>query len=113
MDLQRDVRVFGGIGPGLLERHLVEGDLLGALAGHVLEVDGLAAEELQRHVVHVVARADGVEHVGLEHGVEAHAPQRDAGAGEHAHVVLQVLADLGLLRVFQDRLQRFEHLFLR
>jgi hypothetical protein len=38
---QRHVRVLGGVGRGLLQRDLVEGELLGALAGDVLEVDGL------------------------------------------------------------------------
>ena len=70
---QRDVGVLGGVLGGALHRHLVEADLLGALAGDVLVVDGVDAEVVLRQRIHVVARGGAVQHVGLEHGVVAHA----------------------------------------
>ena len=63
MQLQRDIRILGGILAGAVHIHLIERDLLGALAGHILEGDGLDAEILARGGVHVVARRDAVEHV--------------------------------------------------
>jgi hypothetical protein len=66
---QRDVRILGGVGAGLLQRDLVEGQLLGALAGDVLEVDGVLVQILLRQRVHVVPGGGAVEHVALQHGV--------------------------------------------
>ncbi|MNZ61040.1 hypothetical protein D3C78_791220 [compost metagenome] len=106
---QGHVGVLGGVGAGLLEGDLVEGQLLGALAGDVLEADGAVAEVLQRQAVHVVAGRGGVQHVGFQHGVEGHAAHLDAVAGEDVDVVLGVLADLGPGRVFQQRLERGQH----
>ncbi|MNM84807.1 hypothetical protein D3C81_969070 [compost metagenome] len=70
---QGDVGILGGVGAGLLQGDLVEGQLLGALAGDVLEADGAVAEVLQRQAVHVVAGGGGIQHVGFEHGIESHA----------------------------------------
>ena len=42
MQLQRDVGIFGGVEARLLERDLIEGELVLALTGNVLEVDRLA-----------------------------------------------------------------------
>ncbi len=100
MQAQGDVGVLGGIRAGLLDGDLVEGQLLGALAGNVLEADGAAAEVLERQTVHVVASGGGVQHVGFEHGVESHAAHLDAVVHQHVHVVFAVLADLGLGRIF-------------
>ena len=66
-------------------------------------------EVLQRERVHVVPRRGAVEHVGLEHGVELDPGQRDAGAGEHAHVVLEVLADLRRPLGLEDRAELLQH----
>ncbi len=106
---QGDVGVLGGIRAGLFDGDLVEGQLLGALAGDVLEADGAAAEVLERQAVHVVAGGGGVQHVGFEHGVEGHAAHPDAVVHQHVHVVFAVLADLGLGRILQQRLERAEH----
>lgn len=108
---QGHVGVLRRIGPGLLDGDLVEGQLLGALAGDVLETDGAVAEVLQGQAVHVVASGGGVQHIGLEHGVVGYAPQRDGGAGigQDIDVVLGMLADLELLRILQQRFQRTKH----
>ena len=106
---QGDIGVLGSVGPRLLDGDLVEGQLLGALAGDVLEADGATAEVLQRQAVHVMAGGGGVEHVGFEHGVEGHAAHLDAVVHQHVHVVLAVLADLGLRRILQQRLERAKH----
>ena len=71
MQLQRDVRILGGIFGGAIHVDLIEGDLLRALARDILEVNGLDAEIFLGGRVHVVARRDAVEHVGFEHGIEA------------------------------------------
>ncbi|MNQ55968.1 hypothetical protein D3C85_700780 [compost metagenome] len=109
---QGHIGVFRRVRPGQFQGDLVEGQLLGALAGDVLEADGAVVEVFQRQAVHVVAGRRGVEHVGFEHGVEGHALHLDRrrGIGEDVDVVLGVLADLGLARVFQDRLERRQHL---
>ena len=105
VQLQRDVRVFGRVLGGPLDRHLVEGDLLRALAGDVLVLDRVDAEVELRAGIHVVARRGRVQHVGLEHRVVAHAGEFDAAALQHVCVVLQVMADLPALRVLEQRLQ--------
>ena len=111
MQTQGHVGIFGGVGAGLLQSDLVEGQLLGALAGDVLEANGAVVQVLQRQAVHVVTGGGGIQHVGFEHGVEGHALHRDrcAGVGQNVDVVLGMLTDLGLGRVFEDRLQRLEH----
>ena len=63
VQLQRDVRVLGRISRGLLEGHLVEGDLLRSLAGHVLVLDRVDAEVELRAGVHVMARHGRVQDV--------------------------------------------------
>ena len=96
MQLQRDVGILGRIFRGALHVDLIEGDLLRALAGDVLEVNGLDAEISHGARVHVVARRDAVEHIGFEHGVEALAVERDAVVGEHVRIEFQMMAELGL-----------------
>ena len=80
-----------------LDRHLVERDLLRALAGDVLVLDRVDAEVELRAGVHVVARRGRVQHVGLEHRVVAHARELDAAALQHVRVVLEVMPDLRAL----------------
>ena len=94
---------------GLFHRHLVERDLLGALAGDLLVRDGADAEVTLRVRVHVVVGRDAVPHIGLEHGVEAHAGEVDAGIQEHVGVVLEVVTELGAARILENRLQRRQH----
>ncbi len=109
MQAQRDVRVLRGVGRRGFDADLIEADLLGALAGDVLEVDGVDAKVLERHRIHIVAGGGAVEYVGFEHGVVALAAQRDAVIGEHVHVELHVRADLGVLRVLEQRAQHGQH----
>ncbi len=112
MQLQRDVGILGGIGRGGLQRHLVEADLLRALARHFLVLDGLHAQVAQREAIHVV-RAMRFEHVGLEQRVVLDAVQRDLVVGEHLRVVLEMLADLPALGTLQPGLQLRQHLVAR
>ena len=94
MQAQGHVGVFGGVAAGFVQAHLVEGELLGTLAGNLFEADGLAAQVFQGQGIHVVAGGHGIQYVGFQHGVVGHAAQGDAHIfGQHAHVVLQVLAD--------------------
>ncbi len=103
MQSQRDVGILGGIRPGLLDGHLRERNLLGAFAGHIFVVNGGMAEVFQRQRVHVVTRCGAVQHIALQHGVVTDAAQDDAVIGEHAHVVFEILPELGLGGVFQQR----------
>ncbi len=107
---QGDVRVLGGVRPGVLHLDLVERQLFGALAGNILEVNGLAAQVLQGEAVHVVPGGGGVQHIGLQHGVEAYAAQGYVVIGQHTAVVLEVLADFRPVGVFQQGLQPGQHL---
>ena len=66
---QGDIRILGGVLRGLFQVDLVEGQLLRALAGNVLEADGLLAKVLEGQAGHVMAGGCGVEDVGLQHGV--------------------------------------------
>ena len=111
MQPQGDIGIFGGIRAGLVQVDLVEGELLGALAGDVLEGDGGVVEVLLRQAVHVVAGSRGIQHVRLKHGVERHAAHVDGrrAVSQNVDVVLGVLPDLGLGRVFQQRLQGQQH----
>ena len=108
---QGHVGIFCRIGPGLFQGDLVEGQLLGTLAGNVLEADGAVRQVLLRQAVHIVTGRRGVEHIGFEHGVESHALHLDrrGRVGQYIDVVLGVLADLGLGRVFENRLERAQH----
>jgi hypothetical protein len=67
------------------------------------------AQETLGHRVHVVARRGAVQHVGLEHRVVALALQMHAVIGEHVDIELQMLTELGVRWVFEQRPQRFEY----
>ena len=105
---QRHVGVLGGVGAGVLDRHLLEADLLCAPAGNVLVLDRLFIEVQRRQRVHVVARGGGIEHVAFEHGVVGQPGERDAVVGEHVRVVLEVGAHLGQRGILEQRLERRE-----
>ena len=113
VQLQRDVGVLGRVRRGRVDVDLVERQLLRALAGDVFVMNRLAAEVKPGHRIHVVAGRDAVQHVGLEHRIERHALQPDAVSGKHVGVVLEVVADLFLLRIFEPRPELFEHLVTR
>ena len=102
---KRDVGILGGIFGRLVERHLVEGDLLLPGAAQLLEGDAVVVEMLLGEIVQRVA----VEPAGVE--VEAHHQSvvigRDADAAlvQHHPVELEVVADLEHRRILEQRLQ--------
>ncbi len=108
MQAQGDVGIFGRVGTGLVQKDLVEGQLLGTFACNVLERNGGMPKVLLRQAVHVVPRAGRVEHVRFEHGVIGHPLHLDRGRtiGKDVDVVLGVLAYLGFCRVLQQGLER-------
>ena len=113
VQLQRDVRILGGIRRGRVQVDLVEGQLLRTLAGDVLVMNRVTAEvELCRRV-HVVARRDAVQHVGLEHRVEGHALEPDPVTRQHVRVVLEMVPDLAVVPALEERPQLVEHLVAR
>ena len=50
MQLQRDVRILGGVLGGAIDVDLIEGDLLRALAGDILVMNGLDRRDISRAV---------------------------------------------------------------
>src|SRR5690606_23048029 len=102
MQAQGDVGVLGGVGCGLLQGDLVEGQLFRALAGDVLEAGGACAQVLQCQAVHIVTGGGGVQDVGFEHAVKGHAAHFDAIVGQYVDVVLGVLCQLGSGGVLQQ-----------
>ena len=102
---QRHVGIFGRVLRGGVDGHLVKGDLLGALARDRLVLDRFDAQVALRDRVHVVTRGHAVQHIGLEHGVVALAGQGNAVVAQHMRVVLQVMADLVMVRAFQQGLE--------
>ena len=91
---QRHVGVLGGVFAGLVDGDAVEADLRFARAGDVVEMNGLVAEPAFRQIVHAVAAAAGVEHVGDQHGVVVAGDFDAAALREHQPVVFHVLRDL-------------------
>jgi len=67
------------------------------------------AQVLEGQGVQVVTAGGAVEDIGLQHGVVGYALEPDAVIGQHAHVVLEVLAGLGPRRVLQQRLEPCQH----
>ncbi len=94
MQTQTDIGILGGIGPGLLQRHLGEGDLLGPLARHLLIADGRVTEIELGDAVHVMAGGDTVVDIGLEHGVAYHPIEADMVIGQHMGIVFEIVAHL-------------------
>ena len=109
MQTQRDVGVFCGIGACLVEIDFVEANLLRALAGNVLVLRCRYAEILCGDAVHVVARCCRVQHIRFEHRVVGDAAQTNAVVLQYVSVVLQMMADLLVLRVLEPVLQFAEY----
>ena len=103
MQAQGDVRILGRIGCRLLQAYLVEGQLFGAFSGDVFVMDRIDVEVEASNRIHVVPGGDAVQHIGFQHGIERHAAKFDAVAGENVRIVLQVMPDFVLFRVFQER----------
>jgi hypothetical protein len=106
--VQRHLAVFAGVFGGPRQLHLLERDLVGALAAHVFVAQALAAEVAlgQRFQAVVAVR---FQHVALQQRVVHVATHGDAGVGEHVAVVLDVLAQLVVARVLQPRPQALQH----
>ena len=75
VQLQADVGVFRRIGPGLIQRNLVEGQLLDALAGDVFKVNGAHAQLLHGDRVQIVA-AGGAAVIAFDDGTRPHPKSR-------------------------------------
>ena len=102
---QGDISIFGSVRASHIQLDLVEGFLLGTLAGNLFKGHGFVAQVLERQAVHVVAGGNGIQNVAFQLGVELHAFQFDAMVGQNVGVVFHVLADFLLVFVFQNRLQ--------
>ena len=95
-----NVRVLGRVVQGLVQGHLVEGELFLAAADDVGVLDGVPAEVEFRQRVHAVAVEPAVEHIRQHHGV-VNRRDGDAEPGQDLHVVLDVLPHLEDCRVPQ------------
>ena len=60
------------------------------------------AKVFECQCIHVMTRSGTVKHIRLEHRVEAHTGKGDAVVIEHGTVVLEILADLFLIGIFQQ-----------
>ena len=110
--VQRLVGVFARVSGGLVHRHLRKRDLVRAFAAQVFVGDALAARVALGQAGQVVGLVH-FEHVALQHGVVRVALHLNAVVGEHMAVVLDVLAQLGVLGVFQPGLEAGEHFIQR
>ena len=106
---QGDVSILSGVRPGLVQRHLVEGQLALTLAGNILIVDSLVSQVLERQRIHVVPRTGAVQHVGLQHRVKANSLEFDTVVQEYRAVILEILSDLGPIGIFQQLPQLLQH----
>ena len=109
---QRNVRVLGDVGRGLLHRGVVEGDLRLSCADHVVVVDRRVIEVARRQRIERMAEAAGIENVGHQHRVLVRL-HLDAAHREHLQFVFQVLPDLEDAPVFKELLERRERVILR
>ena len=109
MELQRDVGVLGRVGRRIGDAHLVELDLLRALAGDLGVGDRLDVQVAPREIVHVV-RTVRLEHVGLQQRVVRDAAKHETVVREHVLVVLDVLAHFLARRVREPRREARERL---
>ena len=110
--LQRHLAVLARIERGAFDVDLRERDLLGALAAQVFVIEALAPQVALGEAREAVL-AVRLEHVALKQRVELPAAHGDADVGEHVRVVLDVLADLGRVRVLEPRPQPRDHLVER
>ena len=84
-------------------------------ADQLVDFDRRVVEIAFGEVVEVVVALAGIEQIVGDHRVERRAGQFDAGGAEDDHVVLQILAELGDRRIFENRLEgrerggRIEH----
>ena len=106
---ERDLSVLSGIGRGLFYRHLVEGQLLGALARDIFKMDRPLTEVLERQGIEIVSAPRGIEYVGLQHCVIVNTAQGNTVIGQYVGIVFEMLAHLGGLRILQQWPQRLEH----
>ena len=113
MQPKRHIRVFRRVGPSFVQGDLIEGELLGSLPRDVLEMNGAMAEVLERERIHVVAGRRAVEHVGFQHRIETHSLELDTAAGKNAHVVFEILPDLYVPRILQQRSQCVQKILSR
>ena len=109
MQRECDFGVFGRVRTGHRDVNVVKAFLFHALAGNVLVVHGLAAQVALGDGVHVVARRRTVEHIRLDHGVKRDAAKRNAVIAQHVGVVLEMVADLGSIRILEQRAQCLQH----
>ena len=92
-ELQRQVRVLGSVLHCGLELGLVEALLALPLADDLLEGDGLHVQVARGQVIQVVAHA-ALQQEAEHHAVVRQPRHRQAVAGQHLQVVLEVLAAL-------------------
>ena len=109
-----DVGILGGVLGCLVQRHLVEGDLILAAAGDLLEGDGLVVEMQLRQLIHAVAMQPAFQHVGDQHAVihRCHLNGHIPVVAEDQPVIFHIVADLDNRGVLQHRLQQFQRALL-
>ena len=105
VQLQGDIGIFSSVVTCGFQWHLIEGQLLDPFACHVFKVNRFSVQIESRQGIHIVPGSDAVQHIGLQHRVVYWPLYGNTVASQHAHVVLQILSDLGDGGIFQHRLQ--------
>jgi hypothetical protein len=116
MQAQAEVGVFGGVLGCLIDRHLVETDLLRSLAAEHFVGDRREAEVTSRELTQIVAAnavLAGFEDVRLQQCVVCHTGEMNAVVGQYMLVVLEVLADLRVSWRFEPGLETRQHFVAR
>jgi hypothetical protein len=104
---QRHISVFRRILRRLVQRHLVERDLVLAGATDFLERNALMAQMQLGQLIHAMLVQAGIHHIGDQHRVVI-GRDMDAIARQNAQIILDVLAHLQDRLVLQQILQRLQ-----
>ena len=102
------VGVFTGVSRRLVNVHLVELDLVRALAAQIFK-RGAAALQVPVGKARQPVRLVDFQHVALQHGVVRITLHLNAVVGKHMAVVLDVLAELAPGRIFQPGFEPGQH----
>ena len=99
MHAQGVIGVFAGVGADFFHIHLIDADLVHALAAQGLIAQTLASDMALGQRLQPM-RAVYFEHIALQHDIVLPAAQRNAVVGQHMRVVFAIGAHFGLGCIF-------------
>ncbi len=112
MQRERHIGVFRRIVARGLQRHLGEGDLVAAGAGHITVFDGRPVKQHPRQLIHPVIMQPAFQHIGEQHGV-IHRAERNAVARQNLRVIFGVMQDFKDALFLQHRFEDADRLIDR